>query len=72
MASALRCGSSWATQPGSRTFCPTSSVATLTRTSFERLRRERPDVASAFYEFLLRTLSDRLRLTEKMVLAMRL
>jgi SulP family sulfate permease len=49
-----------------------ATVLTLTRASFERLRRERPDVASAFYEFLLRTLSDRIRLTEKMVLAMRL
>lgn len=49
-----------------------ATLWTLTRDSFDRLRRERPDVASAFYEFLLRTLSDRIRLTEKMVLAMRL
>jgi SulP family sulfate permease len=49
-----------------------STVLTLTRDRFECLRRERPDVASAFYEFLLRTLSDRIRLTEKLVLAMRL
>jgi SulP family sulfate permease len=48
------------------------TVWTLTRSSFERLRREQPDVASAFYEFLLRTLADRIRLTEKMVTAMRL
>lgn len=49
-----------------------ATVLTLTRASFERLRRERPDVASAFYEFLLRTLSDRIRLTDKMVWAMQL
>jgi len=49
-----------------------TTVLTLTRASFERLRRERPDVASAFYEFLLRTLSDRIRLTDKMVWAMQL
>ena len=49
-----------------------ATVLTLTRASFERLRRERPDVASAFYEFLLRALSDRIRLTDKMVWAMRL
>jgi sulfate permease, SulP family len=49
-----------------------ATVLTLTRASFERLRRERPDVASAFYEFLLRSLSDRVRLTDKMVWAMRL
>jgi SulP family sulfate permease len=49
-----------------------ATVLTLTRASFERLRRERPDLASAFYEFLLRSLSERIRLTEKMVLAMRL
>jgi sulfate permease, SulP family len=49
-----------------------ATVLTLTRASFERLRRERPDLASALYEFLLRTLSDRIRLTDKMVWAMRL
>ena len=49
-----------------------ATVLTLTRASFERLRRERPDVASAFYEFLLRTLSDRIRLTDKMVWALSL
>lgn len=48
-----------------------ATVWTLTRDRFERLRRERPDLASAFYEFLLRTLSERLRLTEKMAVALR-
>ena len=48
-----------------------ATVLTLTRSSFEHLRRERPDAAAAFYEFLLRTLSDRIRLTERMILALR-
>jgi hypothetical protein len=39
----------------------------VTLTRVERLRRKRPDVASAFYKFLLRTLSDRIRLADKMV-----
>lgn len=47
-----------------------ATVWTLTRDRFERLRRERPELASAFYEFLLRTLSERILLTEKMVVAM--
>lgn len=47
-----------------------AGVWTLTRPSFERLRRERPEVASAFCEFLLRSLSDRIRRSEGMVLAM--
>jgi SulP family sulfate permease len=46
-----------------------SILWTLTRPSFERMRQERPDLAGAFHEFLLRTLSDRLVLSEKMLLA---
>jgi SulP family sulfate permease len=42
---------------------------TLNRPSFERMRQERPDLAGAFHEFLLRTLSDRIALSEKMLLA---
>lgn len=42
---------------------------TLTRPSFERMREERPDLAGAFHEFLLRTLADRIVLSEKMLLA---
>lgn len=48
-----------------------ASVWTLTRASFDRLRRERPEVAAAFYEFLLRSLAQRIVTTEKMALAMR-
>jgi SulP family sulfate permease len=48
-----------------------ATVLTLTRAGFERLRRERPDVAGAFYEFLLRALSERIRMSERMALALR-
>ena len=43
---------------------------TLSRAAFERMQRERPDLANAFDEFLLRTLADRLVLTERMVAAL--
>jgi len=33
---------------------------TLTRANFERMRRERPDLANAFDEFIMRVLADRL------------
>lgn len=41
------------------------TVMSLTRGHFERMRRERPDLAAAFYEFLLRTLADRIRVSER-------
>ena len=37
-----------------------ATLFTLTRTNFERMRRERPDVASAFYDFIIRVLSERI------------
>jgi SulP family sulfate permease len=43
---------------------------TLTRDSFERMRRERPDLASAFDDFLLRVLAERITLSERTVLAL--
>lgn len=43
-----------------------ATVFTLTRERFERMRAERPDLASAFYEFLLRTLADRMEFSERM------
>jgi SulP family sulfate permease len=46
-----------------------STLWTLTRPSFERMRQERPDLAGAFHEFLLRTLADRIVLSEKMLMA---
>jgi SulP family sulfate permease len=36
-----------------------ATVFTLTRERFERMRRERPDLASAFDDFLMRALADR-------------
>jgi SulP family sulfate permease len=36
-----------------------ATVFTLTRGSLERMRRERPDLAAAFDDFLMRTLADR-------------
>ena len=33
---------------------------TLTRTNFERLRSERPDLAIAFADFIVRVLADRI------------
>ncbi|MDE2567039.1 MAG: SLC26A/SulP transporter family protein [Burkholderiales bacterium] len=47
-----------------------ATVLTLTRGRFEALRRERPDLAAAFYEFLLRTLADRIRVSERLMLAL--
>jgi hypothetical protein len=46
-----------------------STLLTLTRPSFERMRQERPDLAGAFHEFLLRTLADRIVLSDGMLLA---
>ena len=43
---------------------------TLTRRNFERMRRERPDLASAFDDFLLRVLAERITLSERTVLAL--
>jgi sulfate permease, SulP family len=43
---------------------------TLGRDNFERMRRERPDLASAFDDFLLRVLAERITLSERTVLAL--
>lgn len=37
-----------------------ATLFTLTRGNFERMRRERPDLASAFDDFILRILVDRI------------
>lgn len=47
-----------------------ATVYTLSRASFERLRRECPAVAAAFDDFLLRTLVARLGMTERMMSAL--
>lgn len=43
---------------------------TLTRAACQRMRRERPDLAIAFDDFLLRTLADRINMSERMVAAL--
>jgi sulfate permease, SulP family len=43
---------------------------TLTRASFERMRRERPDLAIAFGDFIVRVLVDRLNFTNRVVAAL--
>jgi SulP family sulfate permease len=43
---------------------------TLTRASFERMRRDRPDLAHAFDDFLLRTMADRVNMADKLVVAL--
>src|SRR5262245_5525607 len=40
---------------------------TLKRTNFEKMRRERPDLASAFDEFMLRILADRIEFANRQV-----
>jgi SulP family sulfate permease len=37
-----------------------ATLFTLTRANFERMRRERPDLANAFDDFILRVLADRI------------
>jgi sulfate permease, SulP family len=43
---------------------------TLTRTNFERLRRERPDLGIAFADFIVRVLADRVDFANREVLAL--
>jgi SulP family sulfate permease len=43
---------------------------TLTRSSFERLLRERPDLANAFNDFIVRTLADRVDSANRAVSAL--
>jgi SulP family sulfate permease len=46
------------------------TLFTLRRDQFDRMRREQPALAIAFDEFLLRSLSDRLILTDRMIAAL--
>jgi len=46
------------------------TLFTLKRDQFDRMCRERPALAIAFYEFLLRSLSDRLIMTDRAVTAL--
>jgi SulP family sulfate permease len=43
---------------------------TLTRANFDRMRRERPDLASAFDDFIMRVLADRLDIANRGVAAL--
>lgn len=43
---------------------------TLTRANFERMRRERPDLASAFDDFIMRILADRIEFENRAVAAL--
>ena len=48
-----------------------ATVFTITRSSFERMRLERPDLATAFYEFIIGVLAERLEFSDRMVAALR-
>jgi sulfate permease, SulP family len=45
-------------------------VFTLTRTNFDRMRRERPDLASDFIEFIVRVLADRVETANREIAAL--
>lgn len=47
-----------------------ATVYTLSRTNFERMRRERPDLASAFDDFIMRVLADRIDFANRTVAAL--
>jgi SulP family sulfate permease len=47
-----------------------ATVYTLSRVAFDQMRRERPELAASFDDFLLRTLAERLTMTERMVSAL--
>jgi sulfate permease, SulP family len=46
------------------------TLFTLTRTSFERMRHERPDLANAFDDFIVRMLADRIDFANREVAAL--
>jgi SulP family sulfate permease len=43
---------------------------TMTRANFERMRREHPDLASAFDDFIMRVLADRIDFANHAVAAL--
>jgi SulP family sulfate permease len=47
-----------------------ATLYTLTRASFERMREERPDLAGAFYDFIIRILADRIDFANRGVAAL--
>lgn len=48
-----------------------ATIFTLSRSSFERMRREQPALALAFGDFLLRVMADRIEATERLASALR-
>ena len=46
-----------------------ATIFTLTRVNFERLRRERPDLASAFDDFIMRVLANRIDFANRAIAA---
>lgn len=47
-----------------------ATLYTLSRTSFERMRRERPDLAIDFHDFILRVMADRVTFSDRMAVAL--
>jgi len=47
-----------------------ATIFTMSRTNFERMRTERPDLASAFDEFIMRVLADRIDFANRTVAAL--
>lgn len=47
-----------------------ATVYTLTRANFDLMRRERPDLASTFYEFIMRILADRIDSANRAIVAL--
>jgi SulP family sulfate permease len=47
-----------------------ATLYSLRRESFERMQRERPDLARTFYEFIVRSLADRIDLANRSVSAL--
>ncbi|HJU21979.1 MAG TPA: SulP family inorganic anion transporter [Casimicrobiaceae bacterium] len=47
-----------------------ATIFTLTRATFERMRRERPELADAFDDFIMRTLADRMEAANRAAAAL--
>ena len=47
-----------------------ATIFTMTRANFERMRRERPDLANAFYDFLIRALAYRIDFSNRAITAL--
>jgi SulP family sulfate permease len=48
-----------------------ATVFTITRDSFERMRKERPDLALAFSELIIAVLAERIEFADRVVTALR-